>query len=46
MLKAKEILDYCLQKFIIKKDSYLNGLLIKDTNISEKFHCTIVGVEK
>lgn len=44
--KAKEILDYCLQKFIIKKDSYLNGLLIKDTNISEKFHCTIVGVER
>ncbi|WGL60902.1 cation:proton antiporter [Pigmentibacter sp. JX0631] len=44
--KAKEILDYCLQKFIIKNDSIINGKLIKDTNISEKFHCTIVGIER
>ncbi len=44
--KAKEISDYCLQKFIIHKESYLNGLIIKDTKISEKFHCTIVGVER
>ncbi|MGY3802600.1 cation:proton antiporter domain-containing protein [Pigmentibacter ruber] len=44
--KAKEIMDYCLQKFIIKNDSSLNGKLIKDTNISEKYHCTIVGIER
>ncbi|WP_158999200.1 cation:proton antiporter [Pigmentibacter ruber] len=44
--KAKEIMDYCLQKFIVKNDSSLNGKLIKDTNISEKYHCTIVGIER
>ena len=44
--KTKEVIDYCLQKFIIKKESYLNGILIKDTKISEDYHCTIVGIER
>ncbi|MBX9840159.1 MAG: TrkA C-terminal domain-containing protein, partial [Silvanigrellaceae bacterium] len=44
--KTKEVIDYCLQKFIIKKESYLNGILIKDTKISEDYQCTIVGIER
>ena len=44
--KSKEVIDYCLQKFIIKKDSYLSGTLIKDAKISEDYHCTIVGIER
>ncbi|KAB8036889.1 sodium:proton antiporter [Silvanigrella paludirubra] len=44
--KTKEVIDYCLQKFIIKKESYLNEILIKDTKISEDYHCTIVGIER
>lgn len=43
---AKEFSDYHLQKFIINKDSYINGLSIKETAISEKYQCTIVGIER
>ncbi|WP_186647867.1 cation:proton antiporter domain-containing protein [Fluviispira vulneris] len=38
--------EYDLKRFFINKSSYINGLSIKDSAVSEKFNCIIVGIER
>lgn len=38
--------EYNLQRFIVKNNSYLNGITINDAAINEKFNCIVVGIER
>ena len=45
-LKTESVQEFKLQRFIVKNDSYLNGISIKDAAVNIKYGSIIVGIER